>query len=708
MPTNQGHPEQYTAPAIGPEGESPAVASSQIHADDQSTAQGQETTGDAGSTPQSGSESSSGPGKELVLASDATVERVSQAKEVVKHASQRTSRATVQVTVRAAKGSGRAVFAPAPATWRYLGRFASGAPMSGRHRTNATFLRPGDRVLTHEGATGEWSHRPGWKRAAARIGSSSGVIGAGELLAPTETTLVAGGVGSVLAVYGGYNVLRAWMTRKHRAQFVKPLHDALAPVVWRHGVAAPAPEQWIHVPVGFQDIGGVEVRVDLPKEFAGGADERQAIVRVIKEKLGLPDPTHQFHLVGDKPYVTLKAAERPPNKVRFAEVAERVMAAKETAPLVAIGARDADVTLDLEADSPHILGAAGSGGGKSVLVKMALMQHLYKGGVAIILDRKRTSHLWARGLSNVVYVTHEQDMHELLIGLFEIVDRRFELIEQHAEDYGGKDNVPVGPRIFLVIEEMNATIKKLANYWKKIKEKEDQNLSPAVEAFQDILFMGREGLCNIFGVAQSGTTNAIGGPEVRENFATRCLTRYTVNAWKMLAPEVMPMPKKSTITGRWQFVASGQASEGQVIFATDAEARQFAVSGTVTPASEIKNVGSEVTNPPSPSQVTHTPTPQGQGDGTVPGAPEPQDGSTEAPRTLYAVSARGDEEAATRGPVGLSEAVSAGIVSVSVDSLRSARKRDDEFPQASGKRGSELLYDPAELARWERNRQRSA
>ncbi|WP_228388846.1 hypothetical protein, partial [Streptomyces jumonjinensis] len=32
-------------------------------------------------------------------------------------------------------------------------------------------------------------------------------------------------------------------------------------------------------------------------------------------------------------------------------------------------------------------------------------------------------------------------------------------------------------------------------------------------------------------VAQSATARALGGPEVREQFATRILARYSVNAW---------------------------------------------------------------------------------------------------------------------------------------------------------------------------------
>lgn len=60
------------------------------------------------------------------------------------------------------------------------------------------------------------------------------------------------------------------------------------------------------------------------------------------------------------------------------------------------------------------------------------------------------------------------------------------------------------------------------------------------------------------------------------------------------------------------------------------------------------------------------------------------------------------------GPVGLSEAVRTGVLTVSLESARAARKRDPEFPEPVGKRGQEMLYDPDALRRWERNRPRSA
>lgn len=52
-----------------------------------------------------------------------------------------------------------------------------------------------------------------------------------------------------------------------------------------------------------------------------------------------------------------------------------------------------------------------------------------------------------------------------------------------------------------------------------------------------------------------------------------------MNAWRMLAPEVHPAPKSTKHPGRAQVVIGGSASETQVLFFTDAEAREWATTG---------------------------------------------------------------------------------------------------------------------------------
>jgi hypothetical protein len=99
-----------------------------------------------------------------------------------------------------------------------------------------------------------------------------------------------------------------------------------------------------------------------------------------------------------------------------------------------------------------------------------------------------------------------------------------------------------GPGEELVV---NATMAQLKHYWERIHESGDPRVSPAVDALAEILFIGHVVRLHVLLVAQSAKARAIGGPEPRENFATRILVRYTLNAWRMLVPGVSPAPAPS-------------------------------------------------------------------------------------------------------------------------------------------------------------------
>jgi hypothetical protein len=118
-------------------------------------------------------------------------------------------------------------------------------------------------------------------------------------------------------------------------------------------------------------------------------------------------------------------------------------------------------------------------------------------------------------------------------------------------------------------------MKQLARYWERTRESGDPKVSPAIDALNEILYMGRQVRMHVLLVAQSATARALGGPEVREQFATRFLARYSMNAWRMLAPEIHPAPKSTKHVGRAQVVIGGTARETQVLFFTDAEAREW-------------------------------------------------------------------------------------------------------------------------------------
>ncbi|MFQ6147447.1 hypothetical protein ACLMNJ_30970 [Streptomyces seoulensis] len=274
----------------------------------------------------------------------------------------------------------------------------------------------------------------------------------------------------------------------------------------------------------------------------------------------------------------------------------------------------------------------------------------------------------------------------------------------------------------ILLEEVNATMKQLARYWEKTRESGDPKVSPAVDALNEILYMGRQLRMHVLLVAQSATARALGGPEVREQFSTRILARYSVNAWRMLAPEVHPAPKSTKHHGRAQVVSGGSARETQILFFTETEAREWATTGTKAAAAGGA-VPVQLHKPPADSlpDAASTTTPG------LPPAPEPP-ASADRPAdarnlTPAPAAAPGDLEAdatatppATPAPavvdddqaVGLREAAEHHLPGITLAALRFARANDPSFPDPVDKRGSAFFYRVGDLKKWARNRPRAA
>ena len=266
--------------------------------------------------------------------------------------------------------------------------------------------------------------------------------------------------------------------------------------------------------------------------------------------------------------------------------------------------------------------------------------------------------------------------------------------------------------MLILLEEINATMKQLARYWEKIRESGDPKVSPAVDALNEIPYMGRQLRMHVLLVAQSATARALGGPEVREQFATRILARYSVNAWRMLAPEVHPAPKSTKHHGRAQVVIGGSARETQVLFFTETEAREWATTGKKAadgpnPAALPAQAGPvQLQKPPTPNTQPAAVPADSLADArsTTPttAAPDPVPAPAADPAATSLAAPLDDDQA-----VGLREAAEHHLP-YTLAALRYARANDRTFPKPVGKRGAELLYRAGDLKRWARNRPRAA
>jgi hypothetical protein len=175
------------------------------------------------------------------------------------------------------------------------------------------------------------------------------------------------------------------------------------------------------------------------------------------------------------------------------------------------------------------------------------------------------------------------------------------------------------------------------------------------------------------------------------------LARYTANAWKMLVPECTFTPS-TRHPGRAQVCIGGTATETQVLFMTQHEARDWALAGrrqthVDDPALSAMPAGVAA------SQAGATLGFLGEAGETV---------ALPAADVARDTDATGD--AADAAAVSLSEASTDrgdAAVDLRLDALRQASRRDPEFPSPVGRRGQARLYAPETLQRWQRNRPRA-
>lgn len=541
-------------------------------------------------------------------------------------------------------------------------RFLVGRPLDGRPRTDATWFRPGTTGTGHSGRASSWHLRPGWFRSGVRMGCLVVAAGLAWLLVVAvwvvllpllvvAVFLLASGTG-----YAGFHGFRWAVTYRHRRQVVAPLHARLTSSL---NLPYKGPDEYLTVPRDYRKDQTDGVRIGLPEGRHFLAEEERLVRDIVTKALGMRDADVQWERSGNRPHVVFFPAARPPVKLEWSDVEKYIREASPTAPFVGIAKNGKPIYADLEADSPHWLIAAGSGGGKSILTRLLAAQGLSRGANCEIFDYKRQSHRWAQGLPGVTYHKTIAEMHDALVRLGAEGDFR---------NVAADDGQPIGPRTFLIMEEMNATKVQLDLYWETIREKDDPKKSPAVTAWNSVLFMGRQVEMHGIAIAQSGTARTLGGPEARENFALRCLARYTLNSWKMLAPEVWPAPKRSRIPGRWQIVVAGDAIEVQVPMVTDERARDLVLGAACARTAGV----------PSPRAV---------------------------PDLVSSPGTVSDETGAPEELVSLREAQTAGVVgSLTLSALRRASTREG-FPTASRVTPTASLYRRGELATWYRRRE---
>jgi len=250
--------------------------------------------------------------------------------------------------------------------------------------------------------------------------------------------------------------------------------------------------------------------------------------------------------------------------------------------LLGLGNSNHPVTINLDSDTPHILLSVPSGGGKSVACTLLAAQILHNGGNVTYIDLKRDTQ-WIKtnpGTDDVIPgVTYCKTIDEAFPQLVELGHL------MHAR-YETKDiNPEYNPhRILIVAEELNMTADLLGTHWTDLKK---DGTSPALKALRSLMYAGRACRMHVLAVTQYGTAQAFGanGAAARENATPILGAGSSEKAWELVAPQIDPRPDMTNHIGRMHRVLGNQYETVQVGYLTDAQARDWATSGT-PPASD--------------------------------------------------------------------------------------------------------------------------
>ncbi len=536
-------------------------------------------------------------------------------------------------------------------------------------------------------------HRRSLRRSAAHLAGAA-VVGwltwlratdpAGAAALQPRITAGAHVLGAVALGALGWSWATRWLERAHRREYVRPAWD----VVCEH---FEYPANWdarayMHLtPALAADPLGV--RVHAPKWFRD-PKKRAAFVRDFKETLGIGSAVAHWGFEKQYSFVQFTEPARMPESAPFSDprVRQLVEDSPEHKPMLGLGRRKA-VRIDLNSEAPHVLVSMSTGGGKSKLFQALIAHFMSHGAWIVVLDVKRHSQKWLRGLAGVDYWRDMEQIHSALIRIAAEGDRRNRI----ADDWEGAGEPPF-TRIVIGMEELNETIVNLQLWWDDVRETGDPKKSPAVRALSRILFMGRAVRINVLACGQLATAHALGGPAIRECFAARILGRCSKKAWAMLADMVENPPKVFRLeAGRFHLVVGPNCDQVQGVLYTDDEAKGFALSGVRPDRDDVFGKVPVSRRPATP-------------------VGEALAGDTPARRpNLAAVPDPVEDDVDVARAVTMAAAARERVVPMTAAAIRQAKKRDPEFPAPDVVTADdEKRWYPETLMRWYANRPREA
>jgi hypothetical protein len=464
--------------------------------------------------------------------------------------------------------------------WTFAWRYVAGHHLSGARHTNYTFRYRATRDLTNHGHASKWAHRAGWERSAIRIAATAVTLSIlyGWLVAPTVTVDACLGALAGLTVGLAIRARYAIALARHHRRIVRPMYQSMTQVIGAGTITAHSQaygddhKRHLRVPLNYRDP-KARVKYMVPVTWEGDAGSVRRLGAIVAKRLG-GDWDVMHHSTAYPPYVEFVPSPEPPRSVSFAEIAAKVEKCSASELIIGMGTHGRTVTIDLDSESPHVALSMGTGGGKSALLRLIVIQLIQKGCERIdIIDPKRVSHSWAKNISGVYIHRTMADQMQAVSDFRKRMEARYEELE--------RDETITFPRQALLIEEQNSFMGYANTYWqdyrnglpKEEKEKTPKR-PPVIGDIAYILFQGRQACMNVFSVFQRMSAAASGGGDMRVNYGAKVLARFDHQAWMMLVG-TRPVPRSSRIPGRGRFVLGDDDREVQFAFVSEADATAY-------------------------------------------------------------------------------------------------------------------------------------
>lgn len=265
---------------------------------------------------------------------------------------------------------------------------------------------------------------------------------------------------------------------------------------------------------------GAVVTVGYAEGWAALEHQTQVVRRLVEQVLGgswVPDHDHRHGLlrfVREAPPVTLPSLFKYP----------------DTGPIdhipVAIDSEGKALIADLTSQSPHVLVAGSTGGGKTTTVTVLIAHIAARDGLVSICDPKMVGYQKTfEGLHNVmVSVPNLDDSVDDMVGM--VSEFYLEMRERYA--YMREHSLTELPKDFptrvLAIDEMGSFVSMIREHWAATRRRGEPPKPPTLDAIQKILWQGRMARCHMICAVQQANADAIGGSgstDMREMYGLR-------------------------------------------------------------------------------------------------------------------------------------------------------------------------------------------